>query len=31
VYLFGMRRIVYPYVEESLEADTEYVQADSAN
>jgi uncharacterized membrane protein YbhN (UPF0104 family) len=31
VYLFGMRRIVYPYVEESLEADAEWVQADSAN
>jgi uncharacterized membrane protein YbhN (UPF0104 family) len=31
VYLFGMRRIVYPYVEESLEADTEYVQAHSTN
>jgi uncharacterized membrane protein YbhN (UPF0104 family) len=31
VYLFGMRRIVYPYVEQSLEADAEWVQADSAN
>ncbi|MCU1241246.1 MAG: hypothetical protein JWO71_1972 [Candidatus Acidoferrum typicum] len=31
VYLFGMRRIVYPYVEESLEANAEYVRTDSTN
>ena len=27
VYLFGMRRIVYPYVEEALEADAEFARA----
>jgi glycosyltransferase 2 family protein len=31
VYLFGISRIVYPFHQESLEADTEYIEAESAN
>jgi uncharacterized membrane protein YbhN (UPF0104 family) len=31
VYLFGMHRVVYPYGEESLEAEAEYIRSASTN